>query len=369
MNEKIAFSELVEKIAVETGESKQLIHDLLLETANITKEGLSNDGFVNIPGIGRFRLNWQETRTGRNPLTGEEIEIPAHSTVKYKGEADLRKYINRKYAHLKPEILEDEKAQDDQTEIMEEAPAMPAEPEIQKEETSAPKEATDFFSRLEETPQPVSADEAPASGKDKGGFIYWWLLLALLIIVLLIIFWPFSGSEIKEETAAQEEAPAVVQTEETAKPEEKPAAPAEEKPAAKETPPGIPGGSHTVKAGDNLWLVSQDFYGKGILWPNIYGSNSAEIKNPDLLLLGGVIDLPSLQGRLGSLTQQDKEEIAEGFLKAYLNYKERGKPKALYYLWVVKKWNMDTVIEKYKDKIDEKDLARVGGIDGHPRID
>ncbi|GAJ07264.1 unnamed protein product, partial [marine sediment metagenome] len=90
MNEKITFVKLLDKIAEETGASKQLIHDLLIETVNLTREGLNRDGYVNLSGLGRFRLKWHKARSGRNPQTGEKIEIPGHNSVNFKAEANLR---------------------------------------------------------------------------------------------------------------------------------------------------------------------------------------------------------------------------------------------------------------------------------------
>ncbi len=56
MSEKIIFSDLVDKIAEETGASKKLIHDLLIETKNVTSQGLERDGRINISGLGHFLI-------------------------------------------------------------------------------------------------------------------------------------------------------------------------------------------------------------------------------------------------------------------------------------------------------------------------
>jgi len=84
MSDKIRFSELVEKIAEETGASKQLIHDLLRETVDLAKEGLAEDGRISLTGLGHFKLKWHDARQGINPQTGETIEIPAQNRVHFK---------------------------------------------------------------------------------------------------------------------------------------------------------------------------------------------------------------------------------------------------------------------------------------------
>ena len=159
MKEKITFSDLIDKIAEETGASKKLIHDLLIETKNITSEGLEHDGRMNISGLGNFDLKWHEARSGRNPQTGQEIEIPAHNTINFKATSDLREYINRKYAHLKPEFLEE-----DEPGITAVPPVLP-EPELLK-------------------PKPAPEPEEQTSDKS---YAWLWLIIPIIIIIVIIL--------------------------------------------------------------------------------------------------------------------------------------------------------------------------------------
>jgi len=331
MNKKITFSNLVDKIAEETGASKKLIHDLLTETVHLTREGLNRDGYVNLGGLGRFRLKWKKARSGRNPQTGEKIEIPGRSSVNFKAEANLREYINRKYSHLQSEIIEGE---------------------IEPKNTPSPP--------VSKTPPPPEIQE-----EEKKRFVWWpWLALPLIIIILAIIFWPspkVSETEIKEPVISEKvEQDIQIPPEETEQPETKP--------VIEEIKYEMPGGQHTVKPGEKLWTISLDFYNQGDLWPNIYRMNLNVIRNPDLLLIGNEIIIPSLQSKPGNLTQKDIEDIAEGFIEVYLAYKESDNRKALYYLWVVKKWNINEIMDKYSDRIDETDLKLVDKIKGYPNI-
>ena len=339
MKKKITFVKLVDKIAEETGSSKQLIHDLLIETVNLTREGLNRDGYVNLGGLGRFRLKWNKARSGRNPQTGEKIEIPGRNSVNFKAEANLREYINRKYSHLQSEIIEGK---------IEPVEAEPADIPIEPKDTPSP---------------PVS--KTPPPEQEKKRFPRWpWLALPLIIIILAIIFWPspkVSETEIKEPVVSEKvEKDIQIPPEETEQPETKP--------VIEEIKYEMPGGQHTVKPGEKLWTISLDFYNQGDLWPNIYRMNLNVIRNPDLLLIGNEIIIPSLQGKPGNLTQKDIEDIAEGFIEVYLAYKGSDNRKALYYLWVVKKWNIKEITDKYSDRIDETDLKLVDKIEGYPQI-
>jgi len=345
MNEKITFAKLVDKIVEETGASKQLIHDLLIETVNLTREGLNRDGNVNFGGLGRFRLKWHKARSVRNPKTGEKIEIPGHNSVNFKAEVKLREYINRKYSHLQSEIIKGETVQVEDE---------PTDTSIKPEDTPS--------TPVSKTPPPPAR---PEKKEEKKRFARWpWLVIPLLIIILAYIFWPspkVSETGIKEPAVSEEiDKDVPIPPEETEQPESKP--------VIEDIIYETAGGQHTVKPGEKLWTISLDFYNQGDLWPNIYRMNINEIKNPDLLSIGNEIRIPSLQGKPGNLTQKDIEDIAEGFIEVYLAYKKSDKGKALYYLWVVEKWNINEIIDKYSDRIDETDLKLVDKIEGYPHI-
>ena len=51
---------------------------------------LQRDGRVTLPGFGTFTVRVTAARLGRNPRTGEAIEIPAASTVGFKPAAELK---------------------------------------------------------------------------------------------------------------------------------------------------------------------------------------------------------------------------------------------------------------------------------------
>ena len=46
-------------------------------------EEMLQGGEVNIPDFGKFRLRQTEARQGRNPKTGETLEIPAKRVIKF----------------------------------------------------------------------------------------------------------------------------------------------------------------------------------------------------------------------------------------------------------------------------------------------
>ena len=52
------------------------------------------------------------------------------------------------------------------------------------------------------------------------------------------------------------------------------------------------GRTYTVKKGDSLWKIAQQFYGNGSQYTKIYNANTDKIKNPSLIYAGQVLTIP-----------------------------------------------------------------------------
>jgi integration host factor subunit alpha len=66
--------------------------DMVFETL---AETLERGEKIKISGFGNFVLKEKAARRGRNPQTGEKMEIAARRVVKFKPGAVLRKTLNR----------------------------------------------------------------------------------------------------------------------------------------------------------------------------------------------------------------------------------------------------------------------------------
>ena len=65
--------------------------DATVETiASLLKQGER----VQIPGLGSFSVSRRDARTGRNPKTGEAIQIAASNVAKFKAGKDLKDRLN-----------------------------------------------------------------------------------------------------------------------------------------------------------------------------------------------------------------------------------------------------------------------------------
>lgn len=74
-------SQLVGRLAEETGLSRKQADDFLTCLTETVVKTVKKGESVKVPGLGIFRLRKMKARTGRNPQTGEPINIPARKKV------------------------------------------------------------------------------------------------------------------------------------------------------------------------------------------------------------------------------------------------------------------------------------------------
>ena len=75
-------SQTIAAMAEQTGLSKAQVSEFLEKFANLAYKE-AKDGFV-LPGLGKLVLVNRKARMGRNPATGETIQIPAKTVVKFR---------------------------------------------------------------------------------------------------------------------------------------------------------------------------------------------------------------------------------------------------------------------------------------------
>ncbi len=81
---------LVAKIAEKSGLSKKQAELALGAFIDAVTEALKEGDKVQLMGFGTFEVKERAARTGRNPSTGEAIEIPASKTPTFKAGKGLR---------------------------------------------------------------------------------------------------------------------------------------------------------------------------------------------------------------------------------------------------------------------------------------
>lgn len=87
-------SEFTARLARKPGISIQEGEKILNAFLDSVEDGLCLDGRVPLPGLGVLETRENTPRKGRNPRTGEEMDIPARNTVRFKAAKELKLMLN-----------------------------------------------------------------------------------------------------------------------------------------------------------------------------------------------------------------------------------------------------------------------------------
>lgn len=83
-------NELVEKIAGSVGISKKEAEAAFEAMTSGISSALASGDNVKLVGFGTFTVSQRQARMGRNPKTGEAINIPASKAVRFKAGKGLK---------------------------------------------------------------------------------------------------------------------------------------------------------------------------------------------------------------------------------------------------------------------------------------
>jgi DNA-binding protein HU-beta len=87
---KLMKSDVVNSVVEQTGLNKKEANAAVDAFAAAICEALSNGDSVGLIGFGTFEAKNRPARTGRNPQTGEPLEIPAKTVPVFKAGKKLR---------------------------------------------------------------------------------------------------------------------------------------------------------------------------------------------------------------------------------------------------------------------------------------
>ena len=86
--------ELVEAVASSTDLSAAAAERAIEALAEAITDALTKGDKVAIPGFGTFETRSRAARTGRNPQTGETLEIAASTSAAFKPATKLKQAVN-----------------------------------------------------------------------------------------------------------------------------------------------------------------------------------------------------------------------------------------------------------------------------------
>ncbi len=87
-------TEMIERLAQKTGMTKADSQKALEGVLEVVSEELKSGNSVALTGFGTFTVTERKPRTGRNPRTGAEINIPAARVPKFKPGKNLKEAVS-----------------------------------------------------------------------------------------------------------------------------------------------------------------------------------------------------------------------------------------------------------------------------------
>ena len=86
-------AQIVEVVAEKT-ETKKQAAEIVDAIVDSMRNSLKKQEDVALSGFGTFKVKQTKARQGRNPKTGETIQIPAKRKVAFKASKDLKAILN-----------------------------------------------------------------------------------------------------------------------------------------------------------------------------------------------------------------------------------------------------------------------------------
>ena len=77
-------SEVINHFAEKTGMKRAQVKEFFEELSNLASQEVKSNGEFVLPGFGKLVRSDRKAREGRNPATGETIQIPAKTTLKFR---------------------------------------------------------------------------------------------------------------------------------------------------------------------------------------------------------------------------------------------------------------------------------------------
>jgi nucleoid DNA-binding protein/nucleoid-associated protein YgaU len=349
--------EIIEQMVKQSGITKKLAAAILHNITEIIEEGLKKDGEVRVKGLGTFRLRWTRGKMGRNPKTGERVEIPSHNRVVFLPEQTFKEYINRDNRLLGYKIIP---SADQVPPIVETTP----EPEIieqyqYQEQYQLPPEAEPFPGPEPENVAEPEIETEPETPTRKR-HIHWIIpLAASVIIILSLVFYFRNFYQVGDQrSAVSSQQPAVISqqsevgsqqpavgSQQVAEPIQKSEI-SNPKPElntpARTTEVVQSGGQHstlnTITEGNHLFKLAREIYGNPYLWVLIYKENLDKITDPDMVVSGRELIIPALEGKPDQLTKNDSLAVSEGYHLVYEFYQVKDETKARDFALAMKRY-------------------------------
>jgi nucleoid DNA-binding protein len=342
MKQKLTIQQFVKSFISKSGGTRKMAEAMIKALPEVIEEGLIKDGDVKVKGLGTFKLKWVQARSGRNPKTGSVIEVPAHSRVIFHPESKLKDRANEDFKYLTFSVIKEPGDLHEEPVVLgrpaeEEHKPEPFPEEPPKQEQVAEKSISEEI--ITSVPEPVMMDTEKAPPPDiprkKKSSLYWVIPLTVLVILILFVVFYFRAIREPREKENQQAATAVEQAvskpADTARPIRTDTVVAQavaepipvQKPEETKPRPVATPSSYIIPEGTHLFRLARDLYGNEYFWVLIYKANQDKITNPDQVISGLNLVIPSLEGTKDQLTRNDSLALSEGYRLLYDYYNSR----------------------------------------------
>ena len=90
MADKLSKQDVINSVAAAAGLSKKDASGAVDAVVNTIKNALAEGNSVGLIGFGTFEVKTRAARTGRNPQTGAELDIPEKNVPSFKAGKELK---------------------------------------------------------------------------------------------------------------------------------------------------------------------------------------------------------------------------------------------------------------------------------------
>lgn len=94
MSNTLTITDLTNTLATQADITKKAAKEQIEAVVALVTAELAQGNTVRINNLGTFSVVDREARVGRNPQTGEELQIPASKAVKFKATTSLKASVN-----------------------------------------------------------------------------------------------------------------------------------------------------------------------------------------------------------------------------------------------------------------------------------
>ena len=178
MKRKLGIQDFAEIIEQREGISRTEAENFVRAFFDVVEQGLEEDKFVKIKGLGTFKLIAVSERESVNINTGERFQISGHTKISFTPDAAMKELINRPFAHFEAVDLNDSTDTREFEEIDEEMEADSLDTEDndennevdgEKESASENEDAGEAIDAEVEAPPLSSIDVQTNSEQEKAG--------------------------------------------------------------------------------------------------------------------------------------------------------------------------------------------------------